>query len=215
MGKKGIKMRKFTKSEDDFIRANYLIMPVTQMSAALGRAKNVAGQRLKLLGLTIPKDIIEQRKQIGRLKTGNIPANKGKKWKEFMSKEAMRNSRKTTFKKGGLPATTLYNGCITIRTDKRGIKYKFIRIRKAVWLPLQRHIWQQANGKIKRGRKIVFKDGDPMNCNINNLECLTSKELMIRNSYHSRFPKSIANIIQLRGALTRQINKHEKRLNEK
>ncbi len=36
----------------------------------------------------------------GRFPKGHIPANKGKKWDEFMSQEGQANSRKTQFKAG-------------------------------------------------------------------------------------------------------------------
>ena len=36
---------------------------------------------------------------------------------------------------------------------------------------------------------------------------MTRAELMKRNSYHNRYPKEVARLVQLRGAVTRQINK--------
>lgn len=207
-------MRHFTKQEDDFLRANYLIMPVTRLSAALGRAKSVAGQRMKLIGLVVPPEIIEQRKKDSRLKTGNVPANKGKKWSEFMSKKGQRASRRTTFKKGGLPPTTLYDGCVTIRTDSNGDKYKYIRVKKARWVSYHSWIWRKKRGRIPKGHIIVFKDGDQMNCKISNLECISRRENMKRNTVHN-LPKPLALVVQLRGALNRQINKHLKNINEK
>jgi hypothetical protein len=63
--------------------------------------------------------------------------------------------------------------------------------------------------------KVAFMDRNTMNCNVANLEILTSAELLKRNSLHN-YPIPIARAIQLRGALNRQINKHLKRLkNEK
>lgn len=204
-------MRKFTKKEDNFLRDNYKEIPAKQMSRMLNRSENSARQRMALLGLVVPKEITEKFKQQSQYKKGTTPKNKGKKWSDFMSKKGMANSKKTTFKKGNLPHTTLFDGCITVRTDQRGIKYKFIRVAKAKWVPLQRRVWEQKKGKIPKGCKIIFKDKNPMNCNIGNLKMVTCKELMLLNSVHN-LPKPLALAVQLRGALNRQINKHKKRI---
>jgi hypothetical protein len=42
------------------------------------------------------------------------------------------------------------------------------------------------------------------------LELISRAENMRRNSYHTRYPKEVAQLIQLRGALNRQINKRLK-----
>lgn len=120
------------------------------------------------------------------------------------------------FKKGGLPHNTKHNGAIVIRTDtKTRRKYKWIRISKGKWEMLHVRIWKKAGRKIPEGTIIVFKDKDPMNCVLKNLERITLAENMQRNTLHN-YPKPIAQVIQLQGALTRKINKGLKKLqNEK
>jgi hypothetical protein len=205
-------MRHFTKGEDQFLRENYLTIPTKRMSAILGRADSVARQRMKILGLKVPADIIAQFRAESQIKAGNVPFNKGRKLAEWMSRKSIAASKAGRFKPGGLPATTLYNGCITIRTDNRGVKSKWIRTSKARWVPLARFKWAKKHGRIKRGIKIIHKDGNAMNCNLSNLLALTAGQLMKRNSYHN-YPKPLARLVQLRGALNRQINKHVKKLN--
>lgn len=208
-------MRKFTDVEDQFLKENYLTMPVKRMSKALGRADTVARQRLKLLGLVVPPDVIEKFTGLSRFKKGSVPASKGKKQTEYMSNEAIERTKATRFKKGQLPHNTKTDFEISVRLDNRGVKYKWIRIGFASWIPLHRYNWERVHGRIPYKLKLIFKDGDTMNCEINNLELLTSAQLMKRNSFHN-YPKPIANTIQLRGALNRQINKHLKKLrNEK
>jgi hypothetical protein len=151
----------------------------------------------------------------GFFKKGSTPANKGKKWSEFMSKEGMRNSRSTTFKKGNLPPNTKADFVISVRKDKNRVQYLFIRVAKAKWVPLLRYNYEKLNGKITKGLNLVHADGDRMNCDASNGLLLSNAELMQRNTYH-KYPKEIANAIQLRGALNRQINKHLKKVrNEK
>ncbi len=60
---------------------------------------------------------------------------------------------------------------------------------------------------------VCFIDGNKQNLSLDNLALLSRSDLMRLNSYHNRYPKEIARLIQLRGALMRQINKrarHEK-----
>jgi hypothetical protein len=202
-------LSKATAKEIKFLKENYLAMPVKRMATRLGRSHTFVQLRLKALGLVVPREIIEKWITESRIKKGDAPPNKGRKMAEYMSAAAIRASKKTRFKKHHLPHNTRYDGCVTIRTDNRGVKYKFIRCSKNNWIPLQRYIWEQKKGPIPKGGKIVFKDKNPMNLKISNLKLVTSKQLMKLNSLHN-YPKPVAELIQLRGALNRQINKRLK-----
>ena len=68
-------------------------------------------------------------------------------------------------------------------------------------------VWREAGRDIPPGHALVFKDSNRMNVALDNLELVTRAELMRRNSLH-RYPKEIALVIQLRGAINRQINRH-------
>ena len=35
-----------------------------------------------------------------------------------------------------------------------------------------RWVWEQANGPIPKGHVVILLDGDPMNCELGNLECV-------------------------------------------
>jgi len=195
-------MRYFTAKEDKYLRANYLTIPAKRMAKNLGRSEGTARQRMVLLGLVVPREVVERFKKESQLKPGNIPANKGKTWGEFMTAKGMKASRKTTFKKGNLPPNTLQDGVITVRKDKSKNPYKFIRTSLGKWEAFQRVVWRKENGAIPAGSSIIFKDGD-------NLECLTRSELMKRNTVHN-LPKPLAELVQLRGALNRKLNSYEK-----
>lgn len=169
----------FTTEEDDFLRANYLTLPAKRMSLLLGRREATARQRMKILGIEVPIEIIQKFKKESRFKPGQPSWNKGMKGLQIGGKE-------TQFKKGGEPHNTKPEGAISIRTEtmKNGVKrsYQYLRLSKGNWKPLHVHIWEQANGPVVKGIAIVFKDGDTMNCELENLESLTRKELRIRNS---------------------------------
>ena len=92
------------------------------------------------------------------------------------------NSRKTQFKKGNLPKNTLTDGAVTIRTDKRGVRQEFIRIGLGKWVPLARYNYEKFVGPIPKGYVVRFRDGDTMNCDPSNLECVSQRLNMLINS---------------------------------
>lgn len=204
-------MRFFTPKEDKFLRENYMTIPAKRMAKMLNRCEGTARQRMKILGIVVPPEVVGKFKQDSRIKQGNVPPNKGKKLAEYVSKEAIERMKAGQFKSGHLPHNTKTDLEISIRIDNRGVQYKFIRVGLSKWIPLHRYYWEKENGKIPAKQKLIFKDGDTMNCEIDNLELLTPAELMARNTYHN-LPKPIGLAIQLRGALNRQINKRLKTL---
>ncbi len=54
---------------------------------------------------------------------------------------------------------------------------------------------------------MVFRDGNRRNFAPPNLELVSRSELMRRNSHWNTLPPELAQIVQLRGALTRKINR--------
>lgn len=124
-----------------------------------------------------------------QFKKGHIPANKGRKQKEYMSKEAIERTKATRFKKGQLPKNTLHDYAITERKDKNGRIYKYIRIGLAKWVPYHRYLWEQHNGPIPKGHNIQFRDGNTLNCEIDNLYMISrSKQMKEENSGSKNLP---------------------------
>lgn len=208
-------MKRFTKEEDQFIEDHYLSLPTFAIEKLLGRPKGTVRQRLPLLGLSVPPQIKAEFVYGSYYKKGLTPANKGMKMAEYVSQEKIEKIKKTQFKKGQAPKNTLFDNAIVKRKDKTGITYLYTRVSLSVWVQLQRYIWEQSNGPIPKAHNIIFKDRNSLNCNLSNLEMVSNAELLSRNSAH-RFGPEIFKIIQLRGALNRQINKRLKQLsNEK
>jgi hypothetical protein len=62
---------------------------------------------------------------------------------------------------------------------------------------------------------VVFHAGKRTNVGslitIDRVELITRSENMRRNSYLTRYPKEVADVIRLRGALNRKINNRSKR----
>ena len=137
-----------------------------------------------------------------RYPKGHRPWNEGMKgW------QAGGRAKRTQFKRGQMPFNHKPVG--SERVTKDGYLERKIREPKK-WKAVHVLLWESVHGKVKRGHLVVFKAGvnkerrlAPV---IADLECITRAENMRRNTYH-RYPKEIANLIQLRGALNRQINK--------
>jgi hypothetical protein len=202
---------KLTPAQDRYLKAHYLEQPPQRLADRFGVSEVCIKGRIRQLGLIVPREVIEQRIIASRIQKGNTPMNKGRKMKEWMSAEGIRNSRRTRFKKGSLSHNTQYDGAIRVRRDSSGRQYQYIRVSLGKWELLHRWVWTVMKGEIPSKHLVVFKDGNPGNCNIDNLEVITRAENMRRNTYHN-YPKDIALMVQLRGALNRQINKHLKTL---
>lgn len=199
----------FTPEEDSFIIENYLTMPIKTMASKIGRSHEGIRGRLKNFNLEIPKDLIEQRKIESRYKKGREPENKGRKQSEYMSPEMIAKTARTRFKKGQTPHNALQDWQESIVKDKRGIPYIKIKvpgerilIYKHVWL------WREANGKIPKGSIIVFKDKNTMNFDLENLECITKAENMLRNSIQN-YPEDLKQVIQAKSILNKTLKKYE------
>ncbi len=142
-----------------------------------------------------------------RFPKGHIPANKGKK----MTPELYERARQTMFKPGQVPQNTLIDGMIVTRhnhKERDSKPYKWIRISKMNWEMLHVYNWKQVNGPVPKGMIIVFKNGDTLNCEVDNLELITRRENMHRNTIH-RYPNEIKQVIRTLEKLNKTIRNHE------
>lgn len=142
-----------------------------------------------------------------RFQKGHATWNKGMKGLKI-------GGEATQFKKGhrGGRAVEVYQPIGAERISKDGYLQRKINDD----MPLQKRwrgvhiiVWEEANGPLPAGHAVTFKDGNKQNIALENLELLTRAELMARNTIHN-YPKEIAELVQLRGAITRQINKRER-----
>jgi hypothetical protein len=81
------------------------------------------------------------------------------------------------------------------------------------WVAEHRLVWEAANGPMPAGHVVVFREGrrttDIEKLTLDAVELVSRKELMSRNTLHN-MPKPLAELVQLRGVLTRQINRKAK-----
>jgi hypothetical protein len=65
--------------------------------------------------------------------------------------------------------------------DQQGVLRKFIKTASG-FVPMARVVWNQHNKPLPKGWKIRFKDGNPLNCTIQNMEPVSQQEHGRRNA---------------------------------
>lgn len=163
--------------------------------------KRQIGHKAKILGIRKSQGykLTHGISDSGRRASGSIPWNKG-----LRGFNPDGGNRETQFKVGSIPPNHTPVG--TTRIDHEG--YVYIKVEEGLhkYRLLHREIWKKHHGEYPpKSMAIIFKDGNKQNCSIENLELLTRKQLMERNSVHN-LPKEIADLIALKGSLTRRIN---------
>lgn len=112
---------------------------------------------------------------LSRFKPGHTSANKGKK----MSAKQYEACKATMFKPGDRPENRVPIGHETIRSDG----YTYVKVAEKKWVFKHRLIWESHHGPLPAGYIIAFRDGNPNNFSIDNLEAITRKENVKRNRW--------------------------------
>lgn len=139
--------------------------------------------------------------QSTRFKKGQVPSNKGKKITPHQ------NSIKTQFKSG--QKSPNYKPVGTYRVVKDG--YLEVKMAEGLrqWKSVSRLVWERCNGKIPDGYMVAFIDGNKLNVEITNLMLMNKAENAKRN-HPAKYGKEFMQVAQLKGAISRQINKRRK-----
>lgn len=169
----------WNEETEKFLIKHYPDKPNTKLAKQLNTTVRSILARANVLGLKKSQRYLDE-KRPGKFKKGHATWNKGK--------SVYTGGEKGWFKQGSQPKNTLYDGAITVRRDSKGHRYKWIRIAKGKWEMLHRHLWEKEKGSVPDGCILVFKDGDPMNCKIDNFELINRRDLMKRNSGSVNLP---------------------------
>lgn len=94
-------------------------------------------------------------------------------------------------------------------------KEKCVEIKtKNGWVLKSHYIWEKHNGKIPKNHCIVFKDGNMLNCDINNLELIDYTDKIIFNHYGLNL-KSGEEILKTNLLISKIMQKRNKIIKEK
>jgi hypothetical protein len=141
-----------------------------------------------------------------RFKKGNVPPNKGKK----IAPEVYEKCAATMFKKGHKPAASRPVG--SERLDKDG--YMMIKVAEPnKWKPKHVWIWEQANGPVPKGYKILFADQNKSNFALDNLILISYGESAQLNKNRLTFnnaelTKTGLNLVRLKMEMSRRKKKN-------
>lgn len=69
-------------------------------------------------------------------------------------------------------------------------------------------LWEAHHGPVPQGSMLVFRDGNPEHITLDNLKSITHAQNLARQSAH-RYGPELFKLMQLRGAITRQLNKRK------
>ena len=218
---------RWTPAELEMLRARYPDGVTADLARDLGVSVGKVHQRAKKLGLykseayhasdkttRIQRGRTDPRFVATQFKKGLVPANKGLRRPGWSSGRMA----ETQFKKGR-PACESRN-YVPIGTEKVDVKRKVL-VRKITddpslapvmrWRPVHVMVWEVANGPVPPGHIVIFKRGQKTfvasEITIDRLELVSLAENMRRNSFRTNYPPEFGQLIQLKGALNRKINR--------
>ena len=193
---------RWTLEDDNRLKALYAEHPKSEVARRMGRSQPAVANRIQKLGLKKPGNT-------GCYKPGHSTWSRGMKGLDIGGKA-------TRFKPGRRPEEARnYRPIGSVRITRDGYLERKVSDDQSVYparrfVAIHRLIWEAANGPVPTGYIVVFKPGrhttNEAEITLDRIECISRNDNMTRNSVH-RLPKPLAEVAQLKGALTRQINK--------
>ena len=140
---------------------------------------------------------------------GQSPFNKGKKQEEYMSPESLELTKATRFKKGSKPANTKPIGYERVNVDGyREVKVRDVKGRYNFELK-HREVWREHNGTVPKGYNVQFKDGNRLNCDIENLYLISRADQVSKENSIQRYPDELKRAMRLTSKLRKKIKQYE------
>lgn len=215
--------RFWSPEEDAILRARYPDTPMPALRAALpGRSAGAIYVRAAALGIRRSEAYLaspaacrlRRGDEVGRahrFQPGNVPWSKGRRMPGY----GPGRMRETQFRPGerhGVAARR-WVPIGTERVSKDGYRERKIHDGlplQSRWRAVHLLLWESVHGPLPQGHAVAFVNGDRTDIRIENLTLVTRAELMRRNTVHN-LPAPLPELVQLRGALVRKINRRARR----
>ena len=148
----------------------------------------------------------------GRLSKVNAAERGGKSrfqkrqrsWNKGKKVGSRGRSAETQFRKGHTPHNALPVGSEIVSTDG----YRKIKVAEPNgWEFVHRRNWEADNGRISAGKMIRFRDGDKMNCSVENLMLISRTEHALYNSQWN-IPAEVVPAMAALAELKRELNNY-------
>lgn len=204
-------VKRWTPDEDAVIRARYANERTADLVEALpGRAVLSICRRAKMLGIGKSEAFMKSsasgrldgvRGAATRFAKGHVPWTAGQKGYKPGGR-----APETQFRKGAMP-----HNHVPVGTKRKATigQWKVKVAEPDEWRFVHRMNWEEAHGPIPRGKVLRFKDGNQDNCDLSNLELVTRREIMARNTLHN-LPAPLPQLVMLRAAVVRKINRRRR-----
>ncbi len=215
--------RAWTFAELHALKGTYADYRTEDIARALGRNVTQVYAKAKALGLTkseafcasdlsgrIQRGRSDPRMQATQFQKGLVPWNKGT---HFV---AGGRSAETRFGPRRPEESVNYKPIGSLRVSADGYLERKVTDDRALaparrWTAVHRLVWEAAHGPIPSGHVVVFRPAMRTavleEITVDRLECISRAELQRRNSIHTRFPPEVRQLYQLKGAITRQVNR--------
>ena len=228
------KRQSFTPADDQVIRERYATTLTRDIANDIGHPESSVYKRANLMGLKKDAAFLSSTAS-GRLQKndGRGVATRFQRGNETWNKGMHYNpgglSAEYRFKPGHKPTTWVPIGTVTVdaygytkrkvRDDAYGYNKRKVRDdapagkTRLNWVFVHRELWEQHNGPVPVGHNVTFVNGNKADIRIENLELVSRAEWMKRHSVHN-LPEPLRQVVQLKGAIVRQINKRSRQHGE-
>lgn len=217
-------MRKpWSKVEVQLLREHFADSRTDDIARVLGRPYSAVAQKAASIGLRKSDDYLASplARRLDGLKGTGTRFQKGQQaWNKGKEYRPGGRCSETQFKPGQYNgrAAQLVVPVGSYRVNADGYLDQKVSdtpgLQSLRWKAVHRMVWEAANGPVPPGHAVVFRTGrrttDRTGITLDALELVTRQELMRRNSYHTNYPPEVARLVQLTGAISRQINKRTK-----
>lgn len=211
----------WTDEEVELLRDLYPVTPTRDLAEAFGRPVASIYNQAFTLGIRKSPEYLaspaacrlRRGDHIGRatqFKPGQKPWNTGKKLGPAKGRSA-----ETTFKPGERSGKAAEN-YMPVGSEREIEGYLYTKVSDVPnvpytvnWRPTHHLVWEEASGPVPEGHVLVFRDGNPKNTGLENLELISRAELMRRNTIQ-RYPEEMREVMRLRGRIRRELNKRER-----
>ena len=174
------RLRIYTSKQADFLRNNYKGRSIAELTEIFNKRFGKAMTKQQIKSFVHNRGIVSGR--TGYFPKGHKPWNAGTKGK------GLTGANKTSFKKGHRPANRKPIGATRICSKDGYVLIKIAEKDPYTGFPTRYklkhiHVWEQAHGPIPDGMVVIFRDGNKLNIDIENLMLVSRHELLRLNKH--------------------------------
>lgn len=175
--------RRWTQWEIDYMKKHYTTRTSADIATWVHHPVASVIHKAFELGLRKDEAFMSERRSVGQFRKGCRSHNKGVPRKEWMSEKSEQKCAMTQFKAGcANPYSPSFRPVgYECQRNVKGNIYIWIKPEGRRMMPKHRWLWEQAYGEIPKGHCVQFKDGNTLNCVLENLYIISRKKQVRKN----------------------------------